>query len=53
MTRDDDIKDTPRIICNSNGLETDHIFGLRQGARDYLVKPIEPGKWLEKIAALT
>ena len=29
MTRDDDIKDIPIIICSSNGLETDRIWSLR------------------------
>ena len=31
----------PVVIVSSKGMETDRIWGLRQGASDYLVKPIE------------
>ena len=34
------------------GQETDKVWGMRQGANDYLVKPIDPKVLLEKIAAL-
>jgi twitching motility two-component system response regulator PilH len=34
-------------------LETDKIWGLRQGAREYLVKPVIEAELLQKIAALT
>ena len=52
ITRDPELQDIPIIICSSKGLETDRIWGLRQGARDYLVKPINPQELLAKIAAL-
>ena len=39
-------------MCTSKGNETDRIWGLRQGARDYLVKPIRPDELLSKIAGL-
>jgi twitching motility two-component system response regulator PilH len=52
ITRDLETQDIPIIICSSKGLETDRIWGLRQGARDYLVKPIDPRELLAKIAAL-
>ena len=32
--------------------ETYRIWGMRQGARDYLVKPVDPELLLAKIAAL-
>ncbi|HEU4374857.1 MAG TPA: response regulator, partial [Telluria sp.] len=32
--------------------ETDRIWGLRQGARGYLVKPVDPQALLDKIATL-
>ncbi|MYM36764.1 response regulator [Duganella sp. FT50W] len=50
--RDPQLKDVPIIICSSKSQETDRIWALRQGARDYLVKPVDPGALLEKIAAL-
>ena len=52
LTRDDDTKDIPVIVCTSKGQETDKIWGLRQGAQDYLVKPVNAEELLAKIAAL-
>ena len=52
ITRDPETKDVPVIICTSKGQETDRIWGLRQGARDYIVKPVDPQELLAKIAAL-
>jgi twitching motility two-component system response regulator PilH len=52
ITRDPDTQDVPIIICTSKGQETDRIWGLRQGARDYIVKPVNPQELLAKIAAL-
>ena len=52
ITRDPDTQNVPVIICTSKGQETDRIWGLRQGARDYIVKPVDPQELLAKIAAL-
>ncbi|HYD80567.1 MAG TPA: response regulator [Paucimonas sp.] len=52
ISRDPDTQDVPIIICTSKGQETDRIWGLRQGARDYIVKPVDPQELLAKIAAL-
>lgn len=52
IARDPAFADVPIIICSSKDQETDRIWGLRQGARDYLVKPIDPAQLLAKIAAL-
>lgn len=52
ITRDDDTKNIPVLMCTSKGQETDKIWGLRQGAQDYLVKPVNPEELLAKIAAL-
>ncbi|OGB20877.1 MAG: two-component system response regulator [Burkholderiales bacterium RIFCSPLOWO2_02_FULL_57_36] len=52
ISRDPDTQDVPVIICTSKGQETDRIWGLRQGARDYIVKPVDPQELLAKIAAL-
>lgn len=51
IARDPDTEDVPVIICTSKNQETDRIWGLRQGARDYLVKPIDPQELLAKIAS--
>ena len=52
LTRDDATKHIPIIVCTSKGQETDKIWGLRQGAQDYLVKPVYGDELLAKIAAL-
>jgi twitching motility two-component system response regulator PilH len=52
LTRDDGTKHIPVIICSSKGQETDKVWGLRQGARDYVVKPISRNDLLAKISAL-
>ncbi|GAA4023846.1 response regulator transcription factor [Actimicrobium antarcticum] len=52
ISRDPATQDVPIIICTSKGQETDRIWGLRQGARDYIVKPVDPQELLAKIAAL-
>ena len=52
IARDPELANVPIIICSSKNQETDRIWGLRQGARDYIVKPVDPQELLAKIAAL-
>ena len=52
LTRDESTKHIPVIVCTSKGQETDKIWGLRQGAHDYMTKPINGEELLMKIAAL-
>jgi twitching motility two-component system response regulator PilH len=52
ISRDPETKAIPIIICTSKAQETDKIWGLRQGARNYVVKPINRDDLLAKIAAL-
>lgn len=52
ISRDEATKHIPIIMCTSKSQETDKIWGLRQGARDYLVKPIDRDALLKKIAAI-
>ena len=52
LTRDDETKDIPIIVCTSKGQETDKIWGLRQGAVDYLVKPLNADELLQRVSAL-
>ncbi len=40
----------PIIICSTKGQEIDKIWGMRQGAQDYIVKPIVAEELLRKIA---
>ena len=52
LTRDEATRNIPVIVCTTKGQETDKIWGLRQGAQDYLVKPVNGQELLAKIAAL-
>jgi len=52
ISRDDSTRNIPVIMCTSKGQETDKIWGLRQGAHDYMVKPIDHAALLDKIRAL-
>jgi twitching motility two-component system response regulator PilH len=52
LTRDEATKHIPVIICTSKGQDTDKTWGLKQGAKDYVVKPIVAADLLKKIAAL-
>ena len=42
----------PIIMCTTKGQETDKVWGMRQGARDYVVKPVSQEELLTKIRAL-
>ncbi len=53
IARNPETKDIPVIMCTSKNQETDRIWGLRQGACDYLIKPIVPQELLAKIASLS
>ncbi|WP_307729052.1 MULTISPECIES: response regulator [Massilia] len=52
IARDPELAALPVIICSSKNQETDRIWGLRQGAKDYLVKPVDPERLLASIAAV-
>jgi twitching motility two-component system response regulator PilH len=52
LTRDPATRSIPVIVCTTKGQETDRIWGLRQGAHDYMVKPVNGQELLAKIAAL-
>jgi twitching motility two-component system response regulator PilH len=52
LAKDEATKGIPVIICTSKGQETDKTWGMKQGARDYIVKPVVPAELLAKISAL-
>ncbi|WP_374001019.1 response regulator transcription factor [Massilia sp. CFBP 13647] len=52
IARDPELAAVPVIICSSKNQETDRIWGMRQGAKDYFVKPVDPSQLLARIAAL-
>ena len=52
ITRDPEFAGLPVIICSSKNQETDRVWGLRQGARDYITKPVDARELVAKIRAL-
>ena len=52
LSRDEATKKIPIIICTSKGQDTDKAWGIKQGARDYIVKPVSAPELLAKISAL-
>jgi twitching motility two-component system response regulator PilH len=52
LSKDEATKQIPIIICTSKGQATDKAWGLKQGARDYIVKPVSAAELLAKITAL-
>ena len=52
ITKDDATKHIPVFICSTKDQETDKVWGMRQGAKDYLVKPVNADDLVSKIRAL-
>ncbi len=52
ISRTEELKHIPVIMCTTKDQETDKIWGLRQGAIDYVVKPVDGEALLKKIRSL-
>lgn len=52
ITKDPVTEKIPVILCTTKGQETDKVWGMRQGAKDYVTKPVNSVELLSKIAAL-
>ena len=52
ISRDPEFSDVPIIMCTSKNQETDRVWGMRQGARDYITKPVDSAELIAKIKAL-
>jgi len=52
ITRDPLYADVPVIMCTSKNQETDRVWAMRQGARDYVTKPVDSNELMAKIKAL-
>lgn len=49
ITRDPATQNIPIIIVTTKDQETDRVWGLRQGAKDYITKPVQEDELLIKI----
>ena len=52
LSRDSETSHIPIIIVTTKDQETDRVWGLRQGAKDYLTKPVEEAMLVEKVNTL-
>lgn len=52
LSRDPSTKDVPILIITTKSMETDRVWGLRQGARDFLTKPVSEKELLARIEKL-
>ena len=52
LSRDADTSHIPVLIVSTKNLDTDKMWGLRQGAKDYIVKPPRETDLIERINAL-
>ena len=52
LTKDPETGHIPVIIVTTKDQETDKVWGKRQGARDYLTKPIDEETLLKTISAV-
>jgi twitching motility two-component system response regulator PilH len=52
ISRDERYRQIPIIMVTSKNQETDKIWAMRQGASDYVVKPVNVDELIEKMRAL-
>ena len=52
LTKDPETADIPVIIVTTKDQETDRVWGLRQGAKDFVTKPVSEQRLMEKINAV-
>lgn len=52
LSRDAATSAIPVLIVSTKGMETDKAWGMRQGARGYVVKPPVESDLIERISAL-
>ena len=49
LSLDPEMKSVPVIVVSNKSQETDRIWGIRQGAKDYLVKPVSEATLIESV----
>jgi len=52
LTKDPETSNIPVIIVTTKDQETDRVWGLRQGAKDFLTKPVSEQRLMEKVNAV-
>ena len=52
LTKAPETENIPIIIVTTKDQETDKMWGLRQGAKDYITKPVDEAILIEKINSI-
>lgn len=52
INQNEELKHIPIIMCTSKSALTDKVWGQRQGAKAYIVKPINPDELIAEIKKL-
>jgi len=52
LSRDPKTSSIPVIIVSTKAMETDRVWGMRQGAKDYMVKPPSEADLIGRINSL-
>lgn len=52
LAKDATTQNIPIVIISSKGQETDRVWGLRQGAVEYLVKPVKPAQLVDTVQSV-
>jgi len=52
LARREETRGIPVFICSSKTQEADIIYGIRQGARGYIMKPVQRDELVSKIAKI-
>jgi twitching motility two-component system response regulator PilH len=52
LSRDPATSAIPVIIVSTKAMETDRVWGMRQGAKDYMVKPPSEADLMDRINSL-
>jgi len=52
LSKDPDTQKIPVIVISTKNQETDRVWALRQGAREYITKPVKPDELITKINAV-
>ncbi|NII11989.1 response regulator [Oleiagrimonas sp. C23AA] len=52
LSRDPETAKVPVLIITTKSMETDRVWGLRQGARDFITKPVSEKDLLTRIQKL-
>ena len=52
ISKDPETQHIPIIIVSTKDQETDRVWGMRQGAKDYIAKPVDETDLMNKMASV-